>query len=103
MSVHKSDEFISDVEQQYEWYAIHADWDIAERYLLAIEATCGLLNQHPLLGPRTGFSHQRLMIWRFIVVSRPFQKHVIFYETENGGVILRRAMHGRRNLPETLL
>jgi len=43
------------------------------------------------------------MIWRFIVVSRPFQKHVIFYETENGGVILRRAMHGRRNLPETLL
>jgi hypothetical protein len=50
MSVHKSDAFISDVEGQYEWYAIHADGDIAERHLQAIEATCGLLDHHPLIG-----------------------------------------------------
>ena len=72
MSVHKSDAFISDVEGQYEWYAIHADGDIAERYLQAIEATCGLLEHHPLIGPRTGFSHPRLVHWRFMVVFRPF-------------------------------
>jgi hypothetical protein len=30
MSVHKSDDFIADVERQFEWYAANADWDIAE-------------------------------------------------------------------------
>ena len=32
MSVQKSDEFISDVERQFEWYVIKAGWDIAHRY-----------------------------------------------------------------------
>ena len=54
MSVRKSGDFIADVERQFEWYAVNADWDIADRYLKAIEATCNLLNQHPLLGPRNG-------------------------------------------------
>jgi len=103
MSVHKSDAFISDVEGQYEWYAIHADGDIAERHLQAIEATCGLLDHHPLIGPRTGFSHPHLVHWRFMVVFRPFQKHVIFYESKGGEVFLRRTMHGHRNLPERLI
>jgi plasmid stabilization system protein ParE len=52
MSVHKSDDFISDVEGQFEWYAVNANWEIAERYLLAVEATCQLISQHPQFGPR---------------------------------------------------
>ncbi len=28
MSARKSDDFISDVERQFEWYAVDADWDI---------------------------------------------------------------------------
>jgi hypothetical protein len=31
MSVRKSDDFIADVERQFEWYEVNADWDIAER------------------------------------------------------------------------
>jgi plasmid stabilization system protein ParE len=103
MSVHKSDEFIADVESQFEWYGIHADWNIAERYLKAIEATGNLLAQHPLLGPRTGFSHPSLVDWRFMVVFQPFQKHIVFYEPEGDHVLLRRAMHEHRNVPEKLL
>jgi plasmid stabilization system protein ParE len=43
MSVRKTDEFIADVERQFEWYALNANWEIAERYLDAVEATIQLL------------------------------------------------------------
>jgi plasmid stabilization system protein ParE len=45
------------VERQFEWYALNAGWEIADRYLDAVEATCRLLGQHPLLGPRGSFRH----------------------------------------------
>ena len=31
MSARKSDDFIADVERQFEWYAVNANWEIAER------------------------------------------------------------------------
>jgi plasmid stabilization system protein ParE len=103
MSLRKSDDFIADVERQYEWYVRHADSEVAERYLTAVEATCRLLGQHPQLGPLGGFDHPRLRDWRFFVVYRPFQKHVLFYEAIEGHAIMRRAMHGHRDLPQRLL
>lgn len=36
MSLHKSEDFISDVERQFEWYVTNANWDIAERYLESV-------------------------------------------------------------------
>lgn len=103
MSVRKSEDFISDVESLFEWYATNADWEIAERYLEAIEATCQLIGQHPLLGPNAGLTHPRLCEWRLIVVFRPFQKHILFYEIVGEDVMFRRAMHGHRDLPKRLL
>lgn len=103
MSVRKSDGFISDIERQFEWYAFNANWEIAERYLDAVEATIRLLEQHPQLGPRGGFNHPRLIDWRFFVVFHPFNKHVLFYEISAGDVVMRRAMHGHRDLPRRLL
>lgn len=52
-----------------------------------------LLGQYPLLGHRGDFTHPRLRDWRFFVVCRPFQKHVLFYELAGGEVVMRRAMH----------
>jgi plasmid stabilization system protein ParE len=103
MSVRKSDDFIADVERQYEWYVRNADQDVAEHYLVAVEATCRLLAQHPQLGPRGGFTNPRLRDWRFFVVFRPFKKHVLFYEVIGDDVVMRRAMHGHRDLPQRLL
>jgi toxin ParE1/3/4 len=103
MSLLKSDDFIADVERQFEWYAINAGWEVADRYLLAVETTARLLEQHPHLGPRGGFVHPSLRDWRFFVVFRPFQKHVLFYEVVGNNVVLRRAMHGHRDLPRRLL
>lgn len=103
MSVRKSDVFISDIERQYEWYALHASLDIAERYLEAIQATIRLIEMHPQVGPVGAFIHPRLTSWRFFVVFRPFNRHVLFYEINEGRVIMRRAMHGHRDLPRRLL
>jgi plasmid stabilization system protein ParE len=103
MSVRKSDDFIADVERQYKWYVANAGWEIAEQYLDAVEATCRLLGQHSLLGPRGGFTHPRLRDWRFFVVFRPFKKHILFYEVVGEDIVMRRAMHGQRDLPRRLL
>ena len=43
MNVRKTDDFIADVERQFEWYTINAGWAVANRYLDAVEATCRLL------------------------------------------------------------
>jgi plasmid stabilization system protein ParE len=103
MNVRKSDDFIADVERQFEWYAVNAGWDVAEHYLAAVEATSRLLGQHPRLGPPGGFTHPLLREWHFFVVFRPFQKHVLFYEMTGDDVLMRRAMHGHRDLPRRLL
>ena len=103
MSLHKSGDFIADMEQQFEWYVKNASWEVAELYLDSVEATCQLLGTHSLLGPHLGSTHLRLTDWRFMVVFRPFQKHLLFYEVSGDDVILRRAMHGHRDLPRKLL
>ena len=103
MSLLKSEDFISDVERQYEWYATNAGWELADHYLDTVEAACRLLDQYPLLGPRAGLTHQRLRGWRFLVVFRPFNKHALFYEMAGDDVVMRRAMHGHRDLPRRLL
>jgi plasmid stabilization system protein ParE len=46
MNVRETDDFISDIERQFEWYALNANWEIAERYLDAVEATAKLLKKH---------------------------------------------------------
>jgi plasmid stabilization system protein ParE len=98
MNVRKTDEFILDIERQYEWYSSHAGWSVADRYLSAVEATCTLLGHQPLLGPVVAFKHPRLSGWRFFVVLRPFHRHILFYELVSDALVMRRAMHGHRNL-----
>jgi plasmid stabilization system protein ParE len=103
MNVQKSDDFIGDVERQYQSYKNNAGLEVAEAYLVAVESTCRLLGQHPQLGPRGGFSHPRLREWRFFIVFRPFNKHILLYELVGDNVVMRRAMHGHRDLPRRLL
>ena len=103
MKVRKTADFLADVERQFEWYAAKVGWNTADRYLDAVEATCHLLGQHPHLGPRGGFAHPRLRDWRFFLVFRPFNRHILFYEVLTDELALRRAMHGYRDLPRRLL
>lgn len=102
MSAARTPHFLADVELAYEWYALNAGLEIAERYLGAIEATCALIALHPRIGPEAGFANPRLAAWRFHVVMRPFHRHLVFYEITGGHAILRRTMHGQRDLPRRL-
>lgn len=76
---------------------------MADRYLNAVETVCKLLSQQPNLGPLGGFANVKLRAWRFFLVLRPFRRHILFYEVLAEEVVLRRAMHGRRDLPRRLL
>ena len=103
MSLRKSDDFIADAEIQFEWYLANAGQSVADRYLDSLEGACNLLAQYPQLGPQAGFSHIKLRHWRFFVVFRPFNKHIIFYEVSGDDVVIRRVMHGYRHLRKRLL
>jgi len=103
MNVRKTDDFIADVERQYHWYVVEAGVEIADRYLDAVKAACQLLSRHALIGPEGGFAHPRLREWRFYPALRPFHKHVLFYEILSAEVVMRRAMHGHRDLQRRLL
>ena len=103
MKVRKTDAFLADIERQYEWYAVEAGWELADRYLAAVESVCQLLSQQPNLGPLGGFTNPKLRAWRFFLVLRPFRRHILFYEVLSEEVVLRRAMHGHRDLPRRLL
>ena len=37
MSVRKADDFIAEVERQFDWYLTKAGWEVADRYLDAVE------------------------------------------------------------------
>jgi plasmid stabilization system protein ParE len=103
MNVRKTDNFIADLERQYNWYVVNAGLQVADQYLDTVEATCQLLARHPFLGPQGGFGHPRLRDWRFFLAFRPFKKHVLFYEILSEEVVMRRAMHGHRDLQRRLL
>jgi plasmid stabilization system protein ParE len=103
MNVRKTDCFIEDIERQYHWYVVKAGLEVADGYLDTLQATCQLLGRHPFLGPQAGFTHTRLRDWRFFLAFRPFQKHVLSYQIIAGEVLMRRAMHGHRDLARKLL
>jgi hypothetical protein len=41
--------------------------------------------------------------WRFFLVARPFNQHILSYEVAGGDIVMRRAMRGQRELPRRLL
>jgi plasmid stabilization system protein ParE len=103
MSLRKSDDFIADAEIQFEWYLTEVGQSVAERHLDSLEAACGLIGRYPQLGPKAGLKHPRLREWRFFVLFRPFNKHVLFYEIADDDVLMRRVMHGYREFPRRLI
>lgn len=103
MNVRKTDTFLADIERQYGWYVSNAGVAVADRYLNAVETVCGLLSHHPNIGPAGGFAHPKLRDWRFFPVLRPFGRHILFYQIVAGEVVLRRPLHGHRDLQGGLL
>ncbi len=82
--------------------AIHiGDLIHAERFLGAAEETFGKLAAHPFLGWARKRSDPRLSgirTWRM----EGFEKHLIFYQPLQSGVLILRVLHGSRDVPGEL-
>ena len=64
----------------------------ADRFLDALDETCELLAQHPLIGrPRPELGEN--------VRSFPVGNYLIFYVPRAGGVDIARVIYGGRDLP----
>ena len=91
-----------DMTLQYRWYLEQANLDVAERYLLAVHETIQTVAERPDLGIRRHFQSPELAGIRSIQVMRPFDKHLLFYQTGDH-LSIERVMHGARDLPLRLL
>jgi len=87
---------------QYRWYLENADFDVAERYLLAVHETILRVAEWPGVGCRRHFRAPELAHIRSIQVKRPFGCHLLFY-MESDTLRIERVMHGARDLPNRLL
>ena len=101
-AIRKSAYFLGDLETQFRWYEEEAGWEVAWRYLLAVDQTLGRLAEHSDLGRLRHFSHPELQGLRSFLVARPFHRHLIFYRHDDANLYAVRVMHGARDLPRRL-
>ena len=101
-AIRKSAFFLTDLETQFRWYELEAGWEVAWRYLLAADQTLDRLAEHADLGRLRHFSHPELQGLRSFLVTRPFNRHLIFYRHDDAKLYAVRIMHGARDLPRRL-
>ena len=103
LTIHKSPDFVTDFELQFRWYACEADWNVARRFLSAVDETPNLLAFQPELGRVRRFRDERLRGLRSFRATPPFNKHLVFYRYNTANLNAERMIHGARNLPRRLL
>lgn len=75
---------------------------IVERYLDAVLTTCEVLAERPFAGRPFSTKAPRLRELRRFPVSRPFEKHLIFYKPTAVGIDVVRVLHGARDIDAIL-
>jgi toxin ParE1/3/4 len=101
--VRKAELFIADFNRQFRWYDREAGWELARRYLAAVDRTLEKLAQQPDLGRVRRFPQPELRGIRSFAVERPFNRHLIFYRYDETRIEAWRVIHGARDLPRRLL
>jgi len=96
--IRKADYFIDDFDRRFRWFDRKAGWDVACRFLEAVDATLERAGENPLLGHILRFHDPSLNNVRWIAVAKPFQKHLVFYRIELDGIEAWRLLHGAQNL-----
>ena len=103
LAINKAPDFIGDFDLQFRWYAGEAGWQIAMRFLTAMNDTLELLATRPRLGRVRRFRDERLRGLRSFRVNPPFNKHLIFYRHDATMLFAERSVHGARDLPRRLV
>ena len=100
----QSEDFLLDVEQQFDWYIHESKLDLvdgielAQKFKTAILDTLKFLLQHPAVGRRRfpQFTDlQGIRSWR---VNRPFDRFLIYYHVSADTVFIDRLIEGHRGI-----
>src|SRR5690349_8190450 len=91
----------ADLDQQYAWYLIETSGEVAERFLIAVDATASLLLEHPEIGAQRDYLNPRLHTLRMLPV-RDFERHLVFYQPHEHGIDVVRVLHSARNVEEMM-
>jgi len=103
VNVSRSPWFRKDVEQLCEYFLREAGERVSRNFLEAVLITLEHLASFPECGFAREFEHPDLQALRFIPLSRPCDRYLVFYRVHPGEVIVERLMHGYRDLPRRLL
>jgi toxin ParE1/3/4 len=103
LDLRRSENFVGDFENAYQWYFDEAGGAIARRFLESVWRAMELLALRPGMGKARRFRHPELRGIRSYRVPPPFQAHLIFYRYSDKELSIERLMHGRRDLPRRLL
>lgn len=103
IELRRSETFVGDFENAYQWYFDEAGGAVARRFLDSVWRAMELLTVRPGIGKVRRFRHPGLRGIRSYGVPAPFQAHLIFYRYSKKELSIERLMHGRRDLPRRLL
>jgi hypothetical protein len=87
LRVKRSEWFVADLEHYADYYTTRAGWDLAARYLSAVNSTLSHLSEVPSLGHLTHFKSAELRGLRCMSVEKPSKS--IWYST---GTIKQRCL-----------
>ena len=98
----RADYFWADLEKQVDWYRDHANSEVAERFVEAVQVTLVSLTQTPSLGRVRFADWPELADLRSFRVYRPFHRFLLFYRLDGQRLWAERLIHGARDLPRRL-
>jgi plasmid stabilization system protein ParE len=102
LALRQSDCFWADLLNKTDWYREHANSEVADHFVAAVEKTLQNLTTMP------GMGRPRFTKWpefegiRSYRVQRPFNRLVIFYRYNSEALFAERLIHGTRDLPRRL-
>ena len=100
----QSEDFLSDLEQQFDWYVHETQLDLpdaielAEKFKIAVLETLEFLLRHPGAGHRRFPQFTDLEGTRSWRVNRPFDRFLIYYHVQGETLFIDRLIEGHRRI-----
>jgi len=99
----RADFFWADFARQVDWYRDEASSEVAERFVVAVEATLNVLVKQPDIGRARFQKWPELAGIRSFRVRKPCHRFLIFYRHDISVLFAERLIYGGRDLPRRLL
>jgi len=100
-SIHVLPRAVTDIDESVDYYVGEAGFDVALRFLDAVEGAFSLLRRHPEAGAIARYERVELEgIRRWPV--REFDAHLVFYRLVDDRIEVVRVLHGAQDLEQIL-